>query len=109
MGNYESQLRTLPQASAQMLIALQFLQNSPKEFILIPGNEESLEECLQLIRETFIPNKVVAVKNNPQSKLLIFSEKNAIDEKTTVYLCENQTCQAPITEIAKLRDLIKTL
>ncbi len=109
LGNYESQLRTLPQASAQMLIALQFLQNSPKEFILIPGNEESLEECLQLIRETFIPNKVVAVKNNPQSKLLIFSEKNAIDEKTTVYLCENQTCQAPITDIAKLRDLIKTL
>jgi uncharacterized protein len=107
---YESQMRTLPQASSQMLLALQLLQNRAQEFVLIPGADESYEDWLQVIRENFLPNKVITVKRSPSDRGALFAGKDSIENKTTLYICENRTCEAPIHSIEELkRRLKKTL
>lgn len=103
LKHYESQMRTLPQASGQMLIALELLQNKSQEWILIPGGEANLEEWLQEVHSCFIPNRTVAVKLNAKDSNPAFSGKLSIQGKTTLYICENKTCLAPITEIENLK------
>jgi uncharacterized protein YyaL (SSP411 family) len=106
LEQYEHQMRTLPQASGQMLIALELLQNQSQEWILIPGNDELIEEWLLAIRESYYPNKSVAVRTDSNSKDSLFKGKAAIDGKTTLYLCENKTCLAPITDIKTFKSLV---
>lgn len=103
----EPQMRTLPQASAQLLIALEILQNRSQEFVLIPGEDQQVEEWLQTIREHFIPNKVIAVKNRSNEKNILFENKTAISNKTTLYLCENRSCQAPQNDLEAFKKVLK--
>jgi len=107
LEKYESQMRTLPQASSQLLIALELLQNRSQEYVLIPGDDESLEDWLQVIRERFIPNKVVAVKLKNQKETALFKGKTSLDGKTTLYLCENRACQAPTTDLEAFKKVLK--
>ncbi len=107
LEKYESQMRTLPQASGQMLIALELLQNRSQEFVLLPGNDESIEDWLYVIRGTFIPNKVVAVKQKDQDENILFKGKTCLEGKTTLYLCENRTCQTPQNDLEIFRKVLK--
>ncbi|MFM8312855.1 MAG: thioredoxin domain-containing protein, partial [Deltaproteobacteria bacterium] len=106
---YEPQIRTLPQASSQMLIALDLLQNRSQEFILIPGENNQTEDWIQAIREHFIPNKILAVKTKASDKPVLFENKTAVGNKTTLYICENKTCRAPLTEISELNHFVTSL
>jgi len=103
----EPQMRTLPQASAQLLIALEFLQNRSQEFVLIPGEDQQVEEWLQTLRDHFIPNKVIAVKNRSNEKNILFENKTTISNKTTLYLCENRSCQAPQNDLEAFKKVLK--
>ncbi|MBM4303832.1 MAG: thioredoxin domain-containing protein [Deltaproteobacteria bacterium] len=108
LEQYEHQMRTLPQASGQMLIALELLQNRSQEWVLIPGNDEVVEEWLQAIRESYYPNKSVSVRTDLNSKSLLFEGKVPVDGKTTLYICENKTCLAPITDVMIFKKLVAT-
>jgi uncharacterized protein YyaL (SSP411 family) len=55
---------------------------------------------LSEIRRRFWPNKVVAAQpGRGESKHLsaVLTGKRAIDEKPTLYICENFTCKQPVT------------
>ncbi len=107
LKTYEPQMRTLPQASSQLLIALELLQNRSQEFVLVPGNDQELEDWLQAIRERFIPNKIVAVKSPDETKNGLFTDKNTLENKTTLYLCENRTCQIPQNDLDAFKKALR--
>lgn len=107
LKTYEPQMRTLPQASSQLLIALELLQNRSQEYVLIPGEDSLVEEWVQAIRERFIPNKVVAVKTTDDIKNALFAGKTTMEKKTALYLCENRTCQIPQNDLDAFRKALK--
>ena len=107
---YYHQIESAPSGSAQLLCELDFLLSTPKELV-IAGQREDKETkaALRTIHSRFIPNKIMALLD-PRAENLQETEafipllegKKQINDKTTIYVCENYTCKAPTTDLAEL-------
>lgn len=90
-----------PQAFGRMLCAFDFYLNPTREIVVI-GDGKSFERA---IWDSFVPNKIVvsAAENNPDAEFVpLLQERKMIDGKPTVYVCENFTCQTPVTTAEEL-------
>ncbi len=108
---YYRQIEHSPSGSAQMLCELDFLLSTPKE-IAIVGQRESgdTKAALGAIHSRFIPNKLVALASDGAAVsdfIPLFDGKTRVDGKTTIYVCENYTCQAPTTDVEELDKLLQ--
>jgi uncharacterized protein YyaL (SSP411 family) len=63
---------------------------------------------LKALRSAYIPNKVVLFRPEGETEAEItdiaeFTRYHrAIDSKATAYVCRNQTCESPTTDIGKM-------
>jgi uncharacterized protein YyaL (SSP411 family) len=106
---FSAELDRLPFSSPQMLCALSFLLNSPKE-IIITGDlkQDKTGELVRCIDEVFIPNKVVMHSSEEFIKAAPFIKKLVSDVKESkVYVCENYKCNLPTDDVEKLKELLK--
>lgn len=102
LGNSE----TPPAALSEMLLALDFSLDRPKEIVIVTpeGKEDAAEPFLQILRSRFFPNRVLIV--TPEGdRLAALSEiipgvknKTAIGGKATAYVCEAGNCKLPTTD-----------
>ena len=103
-------MRGSPMAAGQMLIALDFDLGPVREFAVVgdPANAET-QQVLRLIRQRFRPHKVVCGKRGVGSrsqaqlgneseveKMVPLLANRSAQGVVTTYICENQTCQAPV-------------
>jgi uncharacterized protein YyaL (SSP411 family) len=107
----KSTLEKMPTASGQMLIALDVWRGSIQELALIAGqNENENREARTLLRQTFLPNAVIASRPSTQQKspLLdpLFADRPAIDGQPTLYVCQNFTCEAPIVGLDNIKQAL---
>lgn len=102
-------LDTNPEHYAQMLCALDFLTGQSTE-IVVSGERTGLVAMLSEIRQTLIPNKVVAYSPNASDSLTelipIIEGKSSVNNTPTVYVCQNYTCKEPATDVASLKKLL---
>jgi len=68
---------------------------------------------LKVIREKFIPNKIVLLispeEKNKINKIAPFTEDyNGLNGKPTAYVCRNHICSLPVTETDKLKEILDT-
>ena len=74
-------------------------------------NDTEAQKMLDLIREKYIPGKVLLFKNfeNPEiDEIAGFTKKQSMfRNKTTVYVCENYNCKMQITSVKGLEGLLK--
>jgi len=110
---FSKQISEMPSGYPQMLIALDFLLG-PSQEIVLAGEKNALEAMTKEIFIPFIPNKVVLFHsdNEEEAKKIeslasFIKPQVAISEKTTVYVCENYTCNLPTTDPLELRKLLK--
>ena len=102
-------LNRLPFSSPQMLCALSFLLNSPKE-IIVTGelNNDKTKELMNCIDQLFIPNKVELHSTDELAKISPFIKSLVSDNnESKVYVCENYQCNLPTDDIEKLRKLLQ--
>lgn len=99
----------MPAGHLQILIALDFILGPSKEIVIAEGSTGmKAREVLDSINMKFIPRKVVILRSKDMSdkklyEIIPFIESQApIDSKTAVYICENYTCDLPITDISSL-------
>ena len=98
-----------PQGAEVLLQALDFALAPAKE-IVIAGERGSIEttKLIETINQHFMPAKVLLFRptsweNPPISELAPFLTNYGLFEgKAAVYICENQTCQIPLTDPIKL-------
>lgn len=99
-----------PERYSQMLCTLDFLIGKPKEIVLA-GKTSDFNEMLKELRQTFIPNKIVAhssIDQNRQTKIIPMLEgKLPINNKATVYVCQNYSCKQPVNDVLSLKNLLK--
>jgi len=95
-----------PAALPQMLLALEFDIGAPKEIVLVTaGPRENSEPFLDVLRGTFVPNKVVAVVSDAkdgsaQTRFVpIAKGKVARGGLTTAYVCERGICKLPTSDV----------
>jgi len=110
LAQYAHLMKTMPNATAQALIALDSLINRPMEIVIAAGDsEDEREEGLKLIREKFLPNKVVLLVAKEAEKVApLLLGKKALKGKLTTYICENFSCKAPLLGVEELLRELET-
>jgi uncharacterized protein YyaL (SSP411 family) len=93
-----------PTASGQLLAALDFHFGPVKEISVIgPADDAILTE----IRRRYRPNAVLATHDpatgDPPAFLPLLKDRPMVNEETTVYICENSVCSAPLSGEAAVR------
>lgn len=107
---------TLGYSSA--LIALDYVLSGAKEIAIIGDvNEEKTKTFLFDLYRSFVPNKVLAcgaglihqaeqeVEASHETPLLL-QGKAAINDQTTVYICQNHVCEKPLTDLDEVLEKI---
>lgn len=87
-------------------------ENLEKRLMVIIGNKEDPQRVkfLNFIKESYIPNLFVLVTEDPKEfkDIAKFAVNyKIINEKTTVYMCENFICKQPTTDVDKIIKHIK--
>jgi len=100
-----------PSQNTMFLTALDFFIGPAYE-IAVVGNPstQQTKKMLQIIRTRFTPNKVILLKkeDDPTLQRIASYTRNMkmIEDKPTVYICQNFTCKKPMTNT---KDVIKML
>jgi uncharacterized protein len=103
-----SQMRRYPQGFGRTLSALEFYLNPVKEIVIMGEKGNELEK--EVWRE-FLPNKVVVPANeaNAETEFIPLLEgRKMIDRMPTAFVCENFTCQQPVTTVEDLRKQLQS-
>jgi uncharacterized protein YyaL (SSP411 family) len=107
------QLAQLPSAMTQMLCAVDASLAKPRQVVIAgkPGAADT-RALLREVNAVFAPNQLVLLADGGPGqewlggKLEFLRTANPVEGKAAAYVCENFTCQAPVTDPAKLRELL---
>lgn len=105
------QIASYPIGFAQMLTALDFLVH-PTQEIVIAGGDDAVRSMVETLPEYYLPFAVVVRNNGSEDlfRLVDFARHQPpVEGKATVYICENYTCAAPLTDVEKLRERLQQL
>ncbi|MFC1907635.1 hypothetical protein ACFLW8_06080 [Chloroflexota bacterium] len=96
-----------PLGFGNWLCALDLYLSTPKEVAIIgPRDNPAAAELLHALCAAFLPNKVVAAYDPTDptaiSDLALLSNRQMVNDMPTVYICQQYTCQAPVTDPAAL-------
>jgi hypothetical protein len=110
---FARQLMHFPSALPQMLVALDFLRTAPRQIVVAGDREEEpVHELLGEIRRHFLPHATVLLADGAEGQVFLTEKNEAIramrpvNGKPAVYICENFSCKAPVTEVTALRELL---
>jgi hypothetical protein len=98
LRGYRDTMAEHPAASGQMLVALDFYLGPVQEIVVV-GPEASV--AADMIRRSFGPKRVLAGEGLGGPLL---EGKAPVGGATTVYVCQNYACQAPLVGMAAIRD-----
>ncbi len=104
VGAFYEVLSRASSAMSEMLLAVDFYLDTPKEVVIVtPGSRANADILLAQLRSTFLPNRILAVAGegqdlNAQAKLVpLLENKIAQKGKPTAYVCERGVCELPTT------------
>jgi uncharacterized protein YyaL (SSP411 family) len=111
IGAFGEQLRRMPTAMPQMLVAFKFAMAKPRQ-IVIAADPGQAGELLRRIHSLFIPNKVLLLADGDESQERLGTRRPflktiaQIEGKPSAYVCENFSCQLPTNDPDKLGELL---
>jgi uncharacterized protein YyaL (SSP411 family) len=106
-------LLQFPSGMPQMLVAVENSLGKPRQ-IVIAGKKDSpgTKALLKEVHRHFLPNTIVILADGGEGQKYLGEKNEAIramslvERKPAVYVCENFTCKAPVTDPKALRDLL---
>lgn len=115
MRAFASRAERMPHAMPQMLAAMDFGFDKPKQIIIAgkPGAADT-QDLLAAIHSRFIPNKVLLLADGEEGQaylrtnLPMLASMTLLENKATAYVCENYTCQLPTNDVAALSQLLQS-
>ena len=88
-----------PSAVPHLLRALDFHLSTVKEVALVaPGAGDGLGELAAIVRSGFRPHVVLAGGPEGSKRPELLAERTAVDGHAAAYVCENFTCERPVTQ-----------
>ena len=109
LRHYARTLEEQPLALGEMLLALDFATDAPREVVLVwPEGQAAPEPFLSVLRRTFLPNRALAgaPEGAGVARLArvarVADGKVAAGGRTTAYVCEKGLCRLPAIEPEKL-------
>jgi uncharacterized protein YyaL (SSP411 family) len=100
------QARRYPSGFGYALSAVDFLLSTPKEIAIVGKDAADIGPLLAETWRRYNPNKVVApgFGDDPEAAQLtpLLMNRPRLADQATAYVCENFTCQQPVTDVAAL-------
>ena len=114
LGAFHAALERMPAALPQMLAALDATVTEPVQIVLA-GQKDLPEtaELLRVIRKRYLPNKVVLLADGGEGQNWLAQHIEAlrlmapVQWRTAAYVCQNFTCELPVTEAEQLAQVLK--
>jgi hypothetical protein len=111
---FTPQLGHFPSAMPQLLVALDFSLSKPRQ-IVIAGRRDSPETraLLAEVHRHLLPDKILLLADGGlgqkylAQKLEALPAMKPVKGKSTAYVCENFSCQAPVSDPSALRELLQ--
>ncbi|NOT21516.1 MAG: DUF255 domain-containing protein [Nitrospiraceae bacterium] len=97
---YGRQMTRYPRAFAKSLAVVDLLAEGPVELAFVgPTGDPGLEALQLAVRETFLPNRVIASSEGGRSQSThpLLAGKGMVEGKAALYICRNFSCQRPMT------------
>jgi uncharacterized protein YyaL (SSP411 family) len=107
---FSEKMKAQPYAMPQMLCALDFALQKPKQIIIAGKRDDT--GTLALLEEVYahyIPNKIlILAEPGKVNKVIPFLSSiiPASIEKSEAYICENYTCRLPVSDIEALKNIL---
>ena len=107
-------LLQFPSGMPQMLVAVENSLGKPRQIVI--AGKKDLSETKALLKEVhrhFLPNTIVILADANEGQKYLGERNEAVramslvEGKPAVYVCENFTCKAPVTDLKQLSDLLK--
>jgi uncharacterized protein YyaL (SSP411 family) len=104
---FQPRLAAVPYGMPQMLAAAEF-DIAPRREIVVAGDISNSEKMLRVLWKPFDPNRILlhagpeVTKFNPA-----IAAMTARGDETTVYVCEDFACRAPVTREEDLAGLLR--
>ena len=102
-----------PSAMPQMLVAFMATLAKPRQIVIAGEIDDSATKALlKEVHRHFMPNKVLILADGGEGQKYLGERNEAmrvmspVDGKPAAYVCENFTCQAPVTGPAGLQALL---
>jgi uncharacterized protein YyaL (SSP411 family) len=104
-----------PTAAGQLLIALDMWLGPLEEWVLVGGEDSSInEELLARFHRTYLPNCVLAYRGSASAPVQnrsphldpLFANRSAVKGEPTLYICQNFTCQSPLVGVDAITEAL---
>lgn len=82
---------------------------APSQEIAIVGDpaDPATQALLRAVRRRYLPNTVLALKRPAEASILpVLEGRTLVNGQPAAYVCENYTCQLPVTEASALAQLL---
>jgi len=110
LGGFARIFGSMPSAAPQMLAALDFALTPPRQIVIAGERGAADAKALAAAaRKGFHPNQVWMLADGGDGQALLARKSEAISAmkpvggKAALYLCENFSCRAPVTDPDKVR------
>jgi uncharacterized protein len=107
----QEEMSRSPLAFGNWLCALDFHLSPPREVVIIgPRGKPATAELLHVLCNTWLPNKVVVARDPadsaPVEGLGLLDNRAMVDERPTVFVCDNCSCRSPVSDAGSLERLL---
>jgi uncharacterized protein YyaL (SSP411 family) len=107
---FSEEVKVQPLGHTFMLVGLEFALGPNYNVVLVgdPADKNTVN-MLAALRKEYLPNLTLSLWTPEQAKANtsgVIYEK--IDDKTTAYVCSDQTCMPPTNSIEKMLELLKS-
>jgi uncharacterized protein YyaL (SSP411 family) len=101
-----------PLSFSNWLCALDFYLSEPREIVIVgPSDSPATLELLHTLCKMWLPNTVIAARDptdpTPITGLKLLENREMIDNKPTVYVCQHHSCQQPVNNVAALEKQLR--
>ncbi|MEK6564194.1 MAG: thioredoxin domain-containing protein [Candidatus Omnitrophota bacterium] len=107
-------LSRAPTAFTQMLIALDYSLSPTKEIAIVSkkSSDTFVEQTTSLIYSNFLPNKILLFRSSSEDDPILSlaswtKEQSLIADRPAIYVCEKHTCNLPVTDLDKLKNVLE--
>jgi uncharacterized protein YyaL (SSP411 family) len=100
---FSEDVKRAPKAHTFMLLGVDFAFGPTYNVILVGDlHEDTMQSMLKPLKANYLPNMVVSLRQPGAAEL----GYEKIEDKTTAYVCRDQTCMPPTNKAEKMLELL---
>lgn len=114
LAAFGTRLSHAPVALPLMLSACEFLLGQPRQ-VVIAGEKDAADTAalLRVLHSQFVPHRVTLLVDSAETRRLLaagipaIASMEKVEGRAAAYVCRNSTCQLPVSEPARLAELLQ--